>query len=89
MIKPALILYTIVILTMAAMALNRQGRVPAVSFVLVMAGAVLFVVSDSMIALNKFSEKFAHAGFWVMLTYMSAQLLIMTGLLNQANHNKE
>lgn len=89
MIKPALILYTIVILTMAATALNRQGRVPAVSFALVLAGAALFVVSDSMIALNKFSVKFAHAGFWVMLSYISAQLLIMTGLLYQANHNKE
>lgn len=87
--KPAVILYTIVILAMAVMALNRNGRVSWPSFSLVMSGAILFVISDSLIALNKFSVKFTHAGFWVMLTYLSAQLLIMNGLLNQVNHRTE
>lgn len=43
------------------------------------AGAILFVISDSVLAINKFYHPFAMAGFWVMLTYGSAQLLLVWG----------
>jgi uncharacterized membrane protein YhhN len=40
------------------------------------AGAVMFVLSDSLLAINKFHTPFQHAGFFIMLTYGLAQLLI-------------
>lgn len=81
------IIYTITILTMAGSALNRKARVPENSFLLVMMGAICFVFSDSLIAVNKFAMKIPHSGFWVMSSYILAQLLIMIGLLAQVRNN--
>jgi uncharacterized membrane protein YhhN len=47
-----------------------------------MLGAVLFVVSDSLLAINKFYSSFELAGVLIMLTYGMAQLLIVTGAIN-------
>lgn len=82
---PAILFYTLALLAMAASALNRHNRVPSASFLLVLAGAVLFVASDSVIALRKFAFEIPHSGFWVMSTYLAAQYLIMLGLLRQVN----
>jgi uncharacterized membrane protein YhhN len=87
--KIAITLYATTILTMAAMALNRKNRVPLTSFLLVMSGAILFVSSDSLIAINKFYAKIPHSGLWVMSSYILAQFLIMIGLLVQVNRNRK
>ena len=42
-------------------------------------GAILFVTSDSILAINKFYGSFEYAGILVMLTYGLAQLLIVLG----------
>ncbi|NQU66523.1 MAG: lysoplasmalogenase [Candidatus Marinimicrobia bacterium] len=39
-------------------------------------GALFFVVSDSLIAINRFRFQFKSARAWVLVTYMIAQLLI-------------
>jgi uncharacterized membrane protein YhhN len=44
-------------------------------------GAGLFVISDSLLAINKFYHSFAFAGLLVMLTYSFAQLFIVLGVL--------
>ena len=44
-----------------------------------MIGAILFVVSDSMLAFNKFYATFSSAGVTIMLTYGLAQLFITGG----------
>ncbi len=44
-----------------------------------MAGALLFVISDSTLAINKFYRGFEIAGVVVMLTYGLAQLFIIEG----------
>ena len=44
-----------------------------------MAGAFLFVVSDSVLAINKFYQSFEAAGIIIMLTYALAQLFIIKG----------
>lgn len=85
----AIVFYTFTILTMAAGALNRMGRVQKGSFLLVMTGAILFVSSDGLIAINKFVVKIPMSGFWVMSTYIAAQVMIMLGLLAQANRKAE
>ncbi|GAO45283.1 lysoplasmalogenase [Flavihumibacter petaseus] len=43
------------------------------------AGAALFLVSDSLLATNSFYQQFTGGSFLVMLTYISAQLLIVLG----------
>ncbi len=50
-------------------------------------GGVLFIVSDSLIALNAFVDGYdlpAH-GFWVMFTYVAAQVCIVVGVLRVAS----
>jgi uncharacterized membrane protein YhhN len=75
--------YAIVILTMLSAALNREGKVNRLSYLLVLLGAILFVLSDSLIAVNKFKASFALARIAIMTTYITAQYLIITGCLKQ------
>ncbi len=44
-------------------------------------GAAFFVVSDSLLAVNKFYSPFAGAGIYIMSTYALAQLLICKGMI--------
>jgi uncharacterized membrane protein YhhN len=44
-------------------------------------GAILFVISDSLLAVNKFYISFAGASFLIMLTYGLAQAFITTGVI--------
>jgi uncharacterized membrane protein YhhN len=73
---PALVLYAAAICTMAvlATALGPRGMV----------GGALFVVSDALIALETFGVLTlpVHA-FWVMLTYIAAQNLLVLGVLGR------
>ncbi|HYE54715.1 MAG TPA: lysoplasmalogenase [Chitinophagaceae bacterium] len=48
--------------------------------IICLAGAVLFVISDSLLAINKFYMGFAAAGMFIMLTYAFAQYLLVTGV---------
>jgi len=77
------IMYTIVILTMLSGAINRIGKVKKASFNMILAGAILFVISDSVIAVNKFSYPFASSGIVIMSTYVLAQYLLVTGYFYQ------
>lgn len=81
MMKAVITIYAISLMLMSMMALNRRGRVAAGSFKLVFAGSLLFLLSDSMIAIDKFHSEIPLAGFLIMLTYIAAQYLIMRGLI--------
>jgi uncharacterized membrane protein YhhN len=81
LMKPIILVYALSLMGMSMMALNRKGRVGQASFRLVFVGSLLFLISDSMIALNKFYLEFTLAGFWIMITYIAAQYLIMRGLI--------
>jgi uncharacterized membrane protein YhhN len=76
-------IYTSVIGTMVVFALNRFRRVSDRSFALVFGGAILFMISDSCIAVNKFlcHGTMPLAGFWIMGLYMAGQYLIVQGML--------
>lgn len=82
MLLPVLF-YMIVILSMAISAYLRQGSVPKFSFNFVLIGAVLFLISDSLLAINKFYEPLPHSNISIMFTYAFAQLFIVFGLLKQ------
>jgi len=80
-LKIPVIVYALVITVMALTALYRFGRTNASSFTMVFGGAILFMMSDSLIAINKFMEPLPMSGFWIMVTYIGAQFLIVCGLL--------
>jgi uncharacterized membrane protein YhhN len=48
---------------------------------LMMSGAFLFILSDSLLAIDKFYVPIASAGIWVMLTYGAAQFFITEGAI--------
>lgn len=74
-------IYALSLIGMSLAALNRRDRVGKPSFRLVFVGSLFFVVSDSLIAINKFYAEFAYSGFLIMLTYITAQYLILRGLI--------
>ena len=79
--KLPVIIYGAVISLMLSLALDmlfisnkRAGR-------WMMTGALLFVLSDSVLAINQFYQSFPLAGVIIMLTYGLAQLFIIEGAI--------
>ena len=66
----------------------RYGRTSNVSFGLVFLGSILFMFSDSVLAINKFFKPVPAAGFWIMSTYILAQFLIIHGLVKHVSNSK-
>lgn len=86
-LRIAVLIYIIALLSMSAMALNRFGNAHPKSFLYVLIGSFLFVISDTMIATNKFLVAIPYEGLLVMGTYISAQYMIMRGILKQYQVN--
>jgi len=86
-LKWPVLLYALVITLMALSALFRYGRTSMKSFALVFGGSILFMMSDSLLAVNKFIEPLALADFWIMVTYIGAQYLIVSGILNHPDND--
>ncbi|MNR32297.1 YhhN-like protein [compost metagenome] len=77
------LMYAIIICVMAIMAVNRYGKVNIFSFKLILYGALFFLLSDSVLAVNKFSQPIPQAGVLIMATYMIAQYLIVYGTISR------
>lgn len=45
-------------------------------------GAVLFIISDSIIAMNTFINPIPYESYWIMSSYYVAQFMLVTGFLN-------
>lgn len=45
-------------------------------------GAILFIISDSFIAINKFIHPIPFESYWIMSSYYGAQFMLVTGFLN-------
>ncbi|MCB0398709.1 MAG: lysoplasmalogenase [Winogradskyella sp.] len=75
------IVYMIVILSMATTAFVRKGIVNSLSYNLVFVGAIFFMISDSVLALNKFYQPIPLSNISIILTYALAQFLIILGIL--------
>lgn len=71
--------FTITVMTFAAFL--RNSGVSSLSFRMVTVGAVFFMISDTLIALNAFVGPVVHHHFWIMSTYMIAQFSIVRGML--------
>ncbi|HWB62251.1 MAG TPA: lysoplasmalogenase [Chitinophagales bacterium] len=79
------VVYSTAIATMVVIAINRYKRVNDKSFALVFAGALIFMFSDSIIAINKFLSPVPMAGVFIMVLYIGGQYLIAKGSLAQFN----
>jgi uncharacterized membrane protein YhhN len=79
--KIPVIVYLIVIVMMATTARERYQKTNSGSFWQVMIGAILFLISDAVLAINMFFTSFSESGVIVMGTYITAQLLIVRGVL--------
>ena len=47
-----------------------------------MMGGLFFLVSDGILAINKFGEKIDNSAFWVMGSYVIAQWMLVYGFRN-------
>ena len=75
------IIYMLVILAMVTAAFLRRGNVPKLSYTFVLLGALFFMISDSILAVNKFYTPLDYSSISIMTTYASAQYLIIFGIL--------
>jgi uncharacterized membrane protein YhhN len=83
-LKIPVLIYAAVITYMVLTALFRFGKTNTGSFAMVFGGAILFMISDSLLAVNKFIEPLDYANFWIMTTYITAQFLIVRGLVRSS-----
>lgn len=80
--------YGIVISFMLLLAMHMLFIKNSKAGQLMMTGAVLFILSDSILAINKFYQPFEAAGLLIMLTYGIAQLLITKGAIVYIRENE-
>jgi uncharacterized membrane protein YhhN len=74
-------IYGIVISIMFMLAMHMLVIKNKIAGKWMMTGALLFVISDSVLAVNKFYHSFEIAGVVIMLTYGLAQLFIVEGAI--------
>lgn len=74
-------IYAVVISFMFLLAMHMLFIKNKTTGLWMMAGALLFVVSDSFLAFNKFYQPFEMAGLFVMSTYGLAQLFLTEGAI--------
>ncbi len=80
-LKIPVVIYGAIISTMLLLALHMLYMPAVRSGRLFMLGALLFVASDSALAINKFSIPFPSAGLIIMITYGLAQFFLTTGAI--------
>lgn len=80
------LLYATVICIMLICSLHAYNQVNSKAGWYYAAGAMAFVVSDSLLAINKFYEAFPLAGVLIMFTYCAAQFCIVSGHLNRTTY---
>jgi uncharacterized membrane protein YhhN len=76
-LKGAVAAYVTVISLMAAQAIGRATVRGDVASRWVAVGACVFMLSDSLIAVNKFLTPLPLSSLWILVTYFAAQMLIV------------
>ena len=75
-------IYTAVIIIMVLAAINRNSITNKDSYNNCLMGALLFMLSDMTLALNKFFMQIDYAGLYLIVLYMAGQYLIMKGSIS-------
>lgn len=84
-LKIPVIAYSAVITSMGIAAVNLRLVMTKVRYRGLVAGALLFILSDTLIAIGKFKAVLPGGHIWVMLTYISAQALIVWSALEMGS----
>jgi len=71
--------YLIVIAFMGLLAVQSQ-----LPFIWAVAGVLIFITSDSLIAIDRFLHPIPMSSYFIMITYYVAQWMIVTGCLKKA-----
>ena len=79
------ILYACIISTMLYFSLCISYSISKFTRYLILAGTICFVLSDSLLAMNKFYKPFPFAAAIVMFTYCMAQYYIVKGFIRNRN----
>ncbi len=82
-------IYGVVISLMLLLAMHMLFIKNKISGKWMMIGAVLFVISDSVLAVNKFYQPFSGASLIIMLAYGLAQLFIIEGAIKYLYTSKK
>jgi uncharacterized membrane protein YhhN len=80
-IKFQAFLYLTAILTMSLLSFLRGTIIKGYEFWLPFIGSILFIASDTMLAFNLFKPKTKDMRIYIMLTYIIAELLIVSGFM--------
>jgi uncharacterized membrane protein YhhN len=80
-------IYAFVICIMSIAAFSRSGIVSRISFLITLSGAILFLASDSMIAIARFGHAFPMSRIIILVTYYLGQYLIVHGMLQNEARN--
>ena len=81
--KLPVLAYSLSIFLMVTLSGNLKSKVPNQYWWMILGGALLFMFSDSLIAIRKFQPElnpFSQTQFWVMLTYLLGQFGIVVGM---------
>jgi uncharacterized membrane protein YhhN len=87
-LKIPVTVYGITIGTMLLMSINTKQKVNAAASTLFFNGALQFVISDSMLAVNMFAVSHTILSLCVMATYASAQFLLVKGSMSVQQNSK-
>ncbi|MDI6861487.1 MAG: lysoplasmalogenase [Caldisericia bacterium] len=79
--KKEILIYIIVIILMSFITIPRIYIFPLKSSLLVFIGSILFILSDSTLALQIFKGKISKNSIIIMITYGLAQFLIIQGFI--------
>lgn len=77
-IKVPVTVYSAVISLMAIGVLNLQSKLSKSIFEPLFMGIILFIISDTLIGMNKFNAPIEYARLWIMATYIIGQYLIIS-----------
>jgi uncharacterized membrane protein YhhN len=87
-LRAAVTVYASVIGIMLCCALWQYGKLSDAAALPFMAGALLFVLSDALLAVARFRTDFPGSGIAVMATYVIAQLLIVSGSIRETRDRR-
>ena len=80
--KTPVVIYSLTIILMGIGALNLKYKAPDIVFYTVFTGAVLFIISDTIIGLNKFKSddiQIPYVRLWIMGFYLMGQFFLAKG----------
>lgn len=80
-LKIPVVVYAAVICCMLLCSIHIYNRVNNNAAICYITGALAFVISDSLLAINKFYTAFPYSGLLIMLTYCAAQYFIVQGYI--------